>query len=299
MQICAGATHALACAMGAVLDPGDELLVLAPHWPLIRGIAQARSVVAVEVPFSQILRAHPDADPAALIEVRVRPRTRAIYLCTPNNPDGAVFTERELRAVAEVAERHGLWILADEVYEDFVYDGGVHRSIAALPGIAARTITVGSFSKSFALAGARIGYAAGPATVIGAMRKMSNHSIYNVPHAVQRAALGALDGDGGGEGFLAAARTRYAAARDLALASVKAPCAKPEGATYLFLDLRAWTGGHGCVELLERFADAGVLLAPGGGFGEAFAAWARLCFTAVDEARLTDGIARINRVLET
>jgi aspartate/methionine/tyrosine aminotransferase len=293
VQISSGATHALWCALGAVCDPGDEILLLAPHWPLIRGIALSRNLVPVEVPFTQVLRGGGGGDPLALLEAKVTPRTRAVYVCTPNNPDGAVLRESELRAVAEVAERHGLWILSDEVYEDYVYEGR-HRSIAALPGVAERTLTVFSFSKGYAQAGLRVGYAAGPVAAIGAMRKMVNHTVYNVPHALQRAALAAIDG---GAEFLGAARARYRAARDHALAQIKAPCAVPDGSTYLFLDLRGWSPDGDCQPVLERFAEAGVLLAPGVAFGSQFGGFARLCFTAVDEARLEDGVARINRVL--
>jgi len=293
VQVSAGATHALWCALGAVCDPGDELLLLAPHWPLIRGIALSRSVVPVEAPFTQVLRGGGGGDPVALLEARITPRTRAIYVCTPNNPDGSVLSEVELRAVAEVADRHGLWILADEVYEDYVYEGA-HVSIASLPGAAERTLTVFSFSKGYAQAGLRVGYAAGPVAAVAAMRKMVNHTVYNVPHALQRAAMAALDA---GPAFLETSRSRYRAARDRALAAVKAPCAVPQGSTYLWLDLRAWSEGGDCQPVLERLAEAGVLLAPGVAFGSAFAGHARLCFTAVDEARLDEGIARLNRVL--
>jgi aspartate/methionine/tyrosine aminotransferase len=292
VQVTCGATHALSCAVGALLDPGDEMILLTPHWPLIKGIAQSRSVVPVEVPFTLVLRDDPSAEPVALLEAAITPRTSAIYLCTPNNPDGVVMRERELRAIAEVAERHNLWILSDEVYENHVYDGE-HLSIGSL-GVEDRTISMFSFSKSHAQAGLRIGYAVGPTQVMGAVRKLANHTVYNVPQALQRAALAALkDGDG----FLAAARTRYVAVRDLAHKAVAAPCRLPEGGTYLFLDLRRWSRGRGCLFVLEQLAEAGVLLAPGSPFGDAYDGWARLCFTAVDEPRLVEGIERINRVL--
>jgi aspartate/methionine/tyrosine aminotransferase len=292
VQITCGATHALACAVGALLDPGDEMILLTPHWPLIKGIAQSRSVVPVEVPFTMVLRQDPGADPVALLEQAITPRTSAIYLCTPNNPDGAVLTERELRAIAQVAERHNLWILSDEVYENYIYDGQ-HVSIGSL-GVEDRTVTVFSFSKSHAQAGLLVGYAVGPTGVMAAVRKLANHTVYNVPQALQRASLIALER---GEEFLAATKARYAHVRDLALSRVAAPCRRPEGGTYLFLDLRRWSRGRGCLFVLEQLAEAGVLLAPGAPFGEAYDGWARLCFTAVDEARLIEGLDRIHRVL--
>lgn len=295
LQVTAGATHALACAVGALLDPHDELLLLTPHWPLIRGIAQSRSVVPVEVCVSQTLLDDPRADLAAIVRAAVTPRTRAIYVSSPNNPDGLVFDERMLGAIAQVAQEAGLWILSDEVYEAYAYDRP-HVSIASLPAAAERTVTVFSFSKSYGQAGLRIGYAVGPRPVMEAVRKMANHSVYNVPHALQRAALAALES--GGE-FLEHARHRYALVRDQAVHALSLPVRVPQGATYLFVDLspamREADLDALCV--LERIASAGVLLAPGAPFGLAYARWARLCFTAVPEARLLEGIARINRVV--
>lgn len=295
VQVTAGATHALACAVGALLDPGDEIILLTPHWPLIRGIAASRSVVSVEVPFSQMLLAEPGLDPYPLLARAVSARTRAIYVCSPNNPDGLVLDEAVLGAVARVAEKAGLWVLSDEVYEHYCYDRP-HVSIASLPGMAARTLTVFSCSKSYGQAGLRVGYVAGPRPVIEAVRKMSNHSVYNVPHAMQRAALASLTD---GAAFLADAKARYRQARDRAIAALRVPVRVPEGSTYLFVDLAGHGGGatDGCLPVLERFAAAGVLLAPGAPFGLAYADWARLCYTAVPEDRLLEGIERINRVL--
>ena len=117
VQIACGATHALSAAVQGLCDPGDELILLTPHWPLIRGMAIGFGVVPVEVPW--------DADLAAAIT----PRTSAIYFATPNNPDGAMLDPARLRAIAELARATGLWILADEVYEDYGYDSA-HASIA-------------------------------------------------------------------------------------------------------------------------------------------------------------------------
>jgi len=295
LQVTMGATHALACAIGALLDPGDEIILLTPHWPLITGIAKSRSVVPVEVALSQRLLDDPAANPADIIRAAITPATRAIYVCSPNNPDGLVLDERQLTAIAQVADEAGLWILSDEVYEEYAYERP-HLSIASLPVAAPRTITVFSFSKSYGQAGLRVGYAVGPRLVMEAVRKMANHSVYNVPHALQRAALAAL---AGGEGFLAEARTRYRAIRDQAIAALILPVRAPQGATYLFVDLSSAmpVGDGDALGVLERIAGAGVLLAPGAPFGRMYAHCARLCFTAVPEARLLEGIARINRVV--
>lgn len=284
VQITCGATHALATAMQALCDPGDELILLTPHWPLIRGIALGLHVVPVEVAW--------DADPAAAIARAITPRTAAIYFATPNNPDGAMLSRAQLAAIAEVAAAHRLWILADEVYEHYGYDAA-HVSIASLPGAAARTATVFSFAKSYAQAGMRIGYVVAPEAVTATIRKLVNHSVYNVPVAMQRAALGALLGGGP---FLAAARASYVAARDRARERLRARAACPPGGSYLWVDFAAWTGPD-CMPILEQCAQAGVLLAPGSAFGDACRGFARLCFTGVPPDRLDEGIDRINAVL--
>ncbi len=198
----------------------------------------------------------------------------------------------QLAAIIEVAARHRLWILADEVYEDYGYDAA-HVSIAALPGGAERTVTVFSFAKSYAQAGMRVGYALAPDAVAATLRKLVNHTVYNVPVAMQRMAFGALTG---GAGFLAAAKASYVAARDRARTRQHAPAAVPPGGSYLWVDFRGWTGAD-CMPILEQCAATGVLLAPGSAFGDGCGGFARLCFTGVPAARLDEGVDRINAVL--
>ena len=286
VQVTSGATHALACALQALCDPGDELVILTPHWPLIRGIALSINVKPVEVPYF-------DRPDPARIEAAITPRTAAIYLASPNNPDGAMLSLAELTQIAELADRHGLWILSDEVYEHYTYDGP-HVSMAALPAAIARTVTVFSFAKSYALAGLRVGFAlTGNSHVCDTMRKMVNHTVYNVPVAMQHAALAALHQGGP---FVAAARERYRGARDRARARLVAPAARPSGGAYLWVDFTKWSGND-CMPLLEKIAASGVLLAPGIAFGATCGGFARLCFTGVTETRLEEGIDRINAVL--
>ncbi|HEY1555550.1 MAG TPA: pyridoxal phosphate-dependent aminotransferase [Kofleriaceae bacterium] len=280
VQLAVGATHALACAVQALCDPGDELVLVTPHWPLIRGIALAHGVVPIEVPLAGVAGA-------------ITARTAAIYVATPNNPDGAMLGAAELDALARLAAERELWILSDEVYEHYAYDAP-HASILANIGAAPRALAVYSFAKSYAQAGLRVGYAASrEPRVIDAVRRLVNHSVYNVPVAMQRAALAAMHA---GAPFLAQARERYRAARDRALAGLIAPAERPPGGAYLWVDLRGYAGDD-CMPVLERVAEAGVLLAPGSAFGDACGGFARLCFTGVPEDRLDEGVDRINRVL--
>src|SRR5439155_24490214 len=135
--------------------------------------------------------------------------------------------------LAELARERNLWVLCDEVYEDYLYDGAPRVSMAALPGMAERTLTAFSFSKSHAMAGMRLGYVVGPAEVIQHTRKICNHTVYSVPPHLQRGAVRALAHS---SGFIAQAFRAHLSARDEAAASVRAPFFKPEGASYLFLD---------------------------------------------------------------
>lgn len=284
VQVACGATHALSCAVQGLCDHGDELILVTPHWPLIKGIAIAHGVVPVEVPWT--------ANLVESIERAITPRTSAIYIATPNNPDGAMLTADEVAGIAELAERRELWILADEVYEHYAYDAE-HVSIASHPAAHERTVTVFSFAKSYAQAGLRVGYLLATNTVTAAIKKLINHSVYNVPVAMQRAALAAMHG---GTEFLATARGRYRGARERARARLAAPSALPPGGAYLWVDFSRWSGAD-CMPVLERCAEAGVLLAPGSAFGDACRPFARLCFTGVPEDRLDEGVDRINAVL--
>jgi aspartate/methionine/tyrosine aminotransferase len=294
LQVTVGATGALAAAARAVLDPGDEMIVPTPHWPLIRGIVTNAGGVPVEVPLTQQLYADASKSAAALIEPAITPKTAALYLTTPNNPDGKVLPRAQVEELARLAIAHDLWVLSDEVYEDLVYDGE-HVSIASLPGMAERTISVFSLSKSLALAGHRLGYMAAAEAPMRALRKIVNHTIYNVPAAQQEMAARLFDDPRTAE-WLTEARARYKSARDAASAALPVPHPLPDAATYLFVDLAPYCG-EDLWPLVERLLDAGVSISPGEQFGRGFERHARLCFTAVPLERVLVGIERIARHL--
>jgi aspartate/methionine/tyrosine aminotransferase len=246
---------------------------------------------------TQRLYADPTTSVHALLSARATPRTRALYLATPNNPDGKVLPRAVLEEVARFARERELWVLADEVYEDIVFTGE-HVSIAALDGMAERTITAMSLSKSYGLAGLRLGCVVADPKIMHALRKMVNHAVYNVPVVLQRVGLGAVENS---DEWLAGARAAYREARDLASAEVPAPHFLPEGGAYLFLDLAPFAGAAGepAIQALhERLLDAGVALAPGAAFGARHAMHARLCYTALEGERLRAGLRRLREVLE-
>ncbi|HVJ92757.1 MAG TPA: pyridoxal phosphate-dependent aminotransferase [Labilithrix sp.] len=247
-----GGTHALYCAARAVLDAGDEVIVASPYWPLAPGVFIACGAVPVEAPLSQQLYEDPSRDPAKLLASALTERTKAVYFISPNNPDGKVFSAAQLERIAAFAREHDLWVFSDEVYADIVFSSGEAvtessrtaatpggrgeaTSIATLPGMRERTITLHSLSKSHALAGLRVGFVTAPEPVVTAARRVSTHTAFNVSVAMQHAAVAALADDA----FPTQARDAYRSARDAAIAALHgAPIDfhVAEGATYLFVD---------------------------------------------------------------
>ena len=268
--VTAGATGALGAALGMCSAPGEEVLVLAPFWPLIRGIVQAFRATPVEVPFYDRVDS-PDAAVAAVRE-RITARSVALYVSTPSNPTGRVLPASWLSALAELAQREGLWLISDEVYEDYVYRGE-HVSIARFAP--ERTLTAFSFSKAYGMAGNRTGYLVGPAAAVTQALKVSTHTFYAAPTAGQLAGLRALRG---GAAWVESARASYREVGERVAELLGVP--PPEGGTFLFLDVSERLDARGIWGFLEDCLDDGVALAPGPSCGEAYTGWVRLCFTA-------------------
>lgn len=281
--ITAGATAGLGCALGAVVEPGDEVLILAPFWPLIRGIVQALGATPVEVPFFDLV--HGPAEAVAAVSALAGPRTVALYVSTPSNPTGRVIDEATLAALAGWARREDVWLVADEVYEDFVYVG---RHVSLAPLAPERTLTAFSFSKAYGMAGNRVAYLVGPEAWIDQARKLGTHSFYAAPTASQHAALQAL---AIGDAWQAAARADYCdvGARAAALLGLPAP----EGSTFLFVDVRDRLDERGMDGLLEACFEQGVLLSPGASSGRDYADWVRICFTVLPPEQVLEAIRRV------
>jgi N-succinyldiaminopimelate aminotransferase len=285
--ITAGATGGLAAVAGAVLSPGDEILILAPFWPLIRGIAQSFRARPVEVPFFD--RVSSVGEAVAAVESRIGPRSRALYVSTPSNPTGRVIPGDWLEALASLARRHDLWILSDEVYEDYLYSGE-HVSMGRFAP--ERTVSVYSFSKSYAMAGQRVGYLAGPERVVVEARKVGTHIYYHAPIVGQWTALAALEG--GAEWIEAARDQDRAVGAEVAKELGVGP---PEGGTFLFLDVRERLDERGLSGLLEDCFERGVLVAPGSSCGEDYGEWIRLSYTAAPPEDVLEAARRLGSVL--
>jgi N-succinyldiaminopimelate aminotransferase len=281
--VTAGATGALGAALGMLAAPGEEVLILAPYWPLIRGIVQAFRARPVEVPFYDRVASAEDA--VAAVRERLSERAVALYVSTPSNPTGRVLPRAWLEALADLARREGLWLLSDEVYEDYVYRGE-HYSIGA--SAPERTLSVFSFSKAYGMAGNRTGYLVGPPEAVAAAQKISTHTFYAAPTAGQVAGLRALRE---GAGWVERARESYrATGEDAARALGVAP---PEGSTFLFLDVRRRLDERGVFGFLEECLADGVALAPGPSCGSDYAGWVRLCYTAAPPDAVRGAVARL------
>ena len=287
LLVATGATGALGAVAGAILEPGDEVLILAPHWPLISGIVRSFHGRPVAVPF--VGEAESAESAVEIADRFLTDRTVALYLSTPNNPTGAVLPPVWIAALAAWCERNDLWILADEVYEDYVYEGehAYARSVAP-----ERTFSVHSFSKAFGMAGNRCGYVAAPAEAIRRLRKVSVHTFYSTPTAAQLAACRALDGRG--DAWVTEVKAQY---RDAGNAAAdRLAVARPQGSQFLFLDVADQLDDRGLMGFLEDCVDRGLFLAPGSSFGP-YPTHVRLCYTSAPPEVVRRGVQILAELL--
>lgn len=261
--ITSGGAHGLFCAFQASVNPGDEVMFFAPYWTPIKDQVSYSGGTPVRVPWDAIRGTH---DLREQLEARFTPRVRVLYVNSPANPSGDVMTREQMTAIAEFARTHDLTVIADEAYEDLIYDGE-HVSMASLPGMLERTITVYTFSKSFSMTGWRIGYVVAPAQFMAFIRKLVLNSVNGVSTPTQYAALAAATHD---PHFFDELREQYRQRRDLLVGAFREAgfdCLTPPGAFYTFPDVRKRLGGdswQAMESLLERTSIASV---PGVVFG--------------------------------
>ncbi|MBW2253600.1 MAG: pyridoxal phosphate-dependent aminotransferase [Deltaproteobacteria bacterium] len=284
--VATGATGGLGAVVGALLAPGDEVLILAPYWPLIAGIVRTFRAQPVPVPILDI------DDPEALVEAledALSPRTAALYYNTPHNPTGRVLSESLLAAMADFARRNDLWVVSDDVYEHYSYDAVHVRGRLLAPE---RTFAAHSFSKAYGMAGNRCGYVLGPSAVMRELRKVSTHTFYSTPTASQIAAQRALLGPG--DAWAARAAALYADTGRKAAARLGLP--PPQGSTFLFLDVADRLDERGLLGFLDDCVERGLLVAQGTSFGP-YPTHIRLCFTSVEPERVLRGVEVLAGIL--
>ncbi len=285
--VTAGATGGLGALMGAWVDPGEEVLILSPFWPLIRGIVTLHHGVTVEVP---TLGLHGAEAFVAALEEKVSTKTVAVYINTPNNPTGRVYKAAVMAGIAAFARRHELWIFSDEVYENIVFSGE-HIGMASLAP--ERTFSVYSFSKAYGMAGNRVGYIVGPSKLVMAtVRKATVHHFYGASTAGQMAAAAVLKV---GSPWIADAVKRYQCAGEAAAEALGLTA--PQGGTFLFIDVSHRLDDRGLEGFLIDCIEKGLILAPGPACGEDYPHHVRLCFTAAPPDVVGRGVGVLKRLL--
>jgi aspartate aminotransferase len=303
IMVTTGGIHALYVTCQALLEPGDEVIIPDPEWPPCAGNILAAQAAPVPCPLHEALGWRYDVRE---LESKITPRTRAIYINSPHNPTGGVLTRGDIDAISAIAQDRELWLISDEAYEDVVFDGAQHVSPASLPGMYDRTISVYTFSKSFAMTGLRLGYlAAKDPKLRERMKKVLFYSASNVTSIVQDGGVGALEGPQDNiEQFRAELQSR----RDLFYEGIRQHAsgvlsgAPPRGAFYAFLRINpTWNPSSTPVDsiswaMAEHLISKGRIgCVPGADFGRAGEGYIRFCF-ARDRAELTGALESMSNL---
>ncbi len=299
-----GGVHAMYLACQAMLEPGDEVLVPDPEWAAATNNILAARAVPITYPLHEDIGWRFRIDELA---ARVTPRTRALYLNSPHNPTGGVLTREDVEAAAHLARDRDLIVFSDEAYEDVVFDGAVHYSIAAQPGMYDRTVPIGTFSKTYAATGLRLGYLAVKDPVVKErIRKLLFLTTSNVSSVIQYGGIAALEGP---QDVVEEYRRELQARRDLFYAGMADAAghvfsgAPPVGAFYAFLRIApSWQPPPGAAPSSRSWAMVEHLIArgrvgcvPGVDFGPAGEDYVRFCF-ARDRAELLGALESMRRV---
>ena len=288
-----GGKHAIFNSVCSLVNPGDEVIIGAPYWvsyPDIIKYAGGKPVVApTRAEDEFILR-------AAAVEKAITPKTRMVIVNSPNNPTGAVIPPDELAKILDVCKRQGVWLLSDECYSHFTYGDARPFSVASLPGSKDRVIIAGSFSKTFAMTGWRMGYVLAPKPLVDAVAKLQSQSTSNPNSITQYAALEAMRGP---MDSVATMLAEYARRRERILAGLRAipgiTCATPQGAFYVFPSIAAHLNAKmpddvaAAKQLLER---EHVAVVPGEPFGAP--GHLRISY-ATSMERIEEGLRRLAR----
>ena len=289
-----GAKQALLYTFMVCCEPGDEVILLAPAWPSYDIQCRMLELKPIHVPVNKE-NFHPNLD---AIEAAITDKTKMLVVNSPNNPTGAVYTPEEITQLLEIAKKHDLWLISDEIYARLNWTGWEHLSPASLEGGDERTIVITGWSKSFAMTGWRIGVVSGPEKVMRAMGKLQANACSHIPSFLMDAALAALASeiDDAVEEF----KNAYLARRKILMDGIAAidgiSMPEPEGAFYGFVDISE-TGMDSTTFATKALNDAKVQLIPCGLLdgGEGFVRISYAC----DEDTLREGLSRISNWLDS
>lgn len=273
--VTSGGAHGLFCAFQTILDPGDEVIFFSPYWTPIKDQVTYCGAVPVRVAWHDLYA----GDIAVVLEQKITPRTKLIYVNSPSNPTGHVLDRQQLEAIAHVAIKHNLAVISDEAYEDLLYDGHEHVSIASLPEMYGRTLSVFTLSKTYAMTGLRLGYVVADEPWMGVLRKLVLNTVNGVSTPTQYGGVAAMNDR---SDLLDRMRAGYVKRRDILVSALNEHglrCDSPAGAFYLFVDVRERLGNDSWKamnELLDRTSIASV---PGVVFGPEGEGHVRMSFS--------------------
>lgn len=292
IHITFGAGQALLLTMETVLNPGDEVIIPTPCFPNYFGYVHMAGGTSVIVPTKE---ENGFRVTASDIEAKITSHTKAILINSPCNPTGAVLTEADIRAIAEVARAHDLIVISDEPYEAIIYDGQKSFSMGSIPGMEDLVITVNSFSKSYAMTGWRIGYVVAPKAVRERMTLLQESMGSSVTAMCQKAAVEAITGS---QDTVDAMCREYEKRRNLLVEGLNQvqgfSCIKPGGAFYAFPNIKSF--GVPSQELAVNILnEVQVLATPGSAFGEGGEGYLRFSYASSEEAIL-EGIRRLKKM---
>ena len=285
-----GGQEGLFLLVQTILDPGDEIIVPDPRYTSYDVAIQMAGGVMVSVPTVEAdgFDLHPRD-----VEKAITPRTKAILLVSPGNPTAGTITPTNLVGIAELARQHDLLVISDEIYEKLLYDGAEHLSIGSLPGMAERTVTLNGFSKAYCMTGWRIGYLAGPPSIMRRVRELKALCSAAAPIVSQRAGIAALTGP---QDAVEEYRLIYEGRRRImldALDRMGFTYGEPRGAFYIWVN--ASSVGMDSIDLSYKLLEeANVLAFPGTGFGEQWVDYMRIAYLAPED-ELTEALTRMER----
>ena len=287
-----GVSEAVDLALRTLLEAGDELLLPEPSYVSYQPAAQLTGANVKKVPTYQ--EDEFKLDPEKLAEA-ITPQSKVLILCYPNNPTGAVMNEEELKEIAELVEKHDLFVIADEIYAELTYDDD-YTSFASLKGMKERTILLNGFSKAYAMTGWRIGYAAAPEPIISAMMKIHQYTMLCAPIVSQNAALEALRNGNREKDKMAKSYNQRRKVIVKGLNEIGLNCFEPQGAFYVFPSVKGtgFSSEEFSQQLLE---EEGVVVIPGDVFGASGEGFIR-CSYAASLENIYEALNRMDKFIK-
>ncbi len=282
-----GTKHAIYEAAMALLEEGDEAVLFDPAWVSYEACIKLSGARVVWV------SSYGNSLVTELLE-KITKKTKLLVINSPNNPSGAVLSKKELKAIADIAREHNIYVLSDEVYEKIIY-GEKHYSIGSFEGLEDRTITINGFSKTYAMTGWRLGYAAVPKEVFEGMLKIQQHSVSSATSFAQYGALAALISS---QKCVEEMTAEFKVRRDLIvnhLEQMKIQYIKPDGAFYIFADINPFGSS---VDVAEKLLNkAHIAVTPGSSFGPESDRYIRISY-ATSQANINEGMRRMKEAIE-